>query len=346
MDKVYFIDSIKKNYAAVQTMKIENAQAFAANIRSSLEFAVKLVWQEKLGEIPKCKNFNGRIEFNLSEAISDLRFSSCFERWTITYMHLIRQDCNDIIHGKKELTVATARELIENLEKCIKAIETLLNCSIITIYQEERVQIKNFESNPVEKKETRQKVKHARFGEGEIISIEGGVIKVCFNGFDIKKFPYPSSLDNGTLSLVQQSVSQYPANDKAGNNDAVVHDYNSNSFKSVNKFEAIKLFKNSGVTHISKNCTFASKNSMSCFYWANPKIDLLKNDWWLILNDNINYEVHLFKIPANTLNVDIIKVRGDKPYLMDLEILYGDKCFTDTRSNIQFAKWYIKTIKY
>ena len=34
MDKLDLIDSIKKNYKAVQAMKIENAQAFAVNIRS------------------------------------------------------------------------------------------------------------------------------------------------------------------------------------------------------------------------------------------------------------------------------------------------------------------------
>lgn len=131
MDKFDLINSIKKNYKSVQEMKIENSQAFAVSIRSSLEFAVKLFWQERLGKIPTWQTVNGRQDFNLNEAIRDSQFSNYFERWTVTYMHLIRQDCNDIIHGHKDLTVGTAKELIENLEKCLKAIEKLLGYSLI-----------------------------------------------------------------------------------------------------------------------------------------------------------------------------------------------------------------------
>lgn len=131
MNKIDLINSIKKNFQSVQEMKIENAQAFAVSIRSSLEFAVKLFWQEKLGQIPTWTSANGRSDFNLNEALRDSRFSDYFERWTITYMHLIRQDCNDIIHGHKNLTVGTAKELIENLEKCLNAMEKLLGYSLI-----------------------------------------------------------------------------------------------------------------------------------------------------------------------------------------------------------------------
>ena len=206
MDKLDLIDSIKKNYKAVQAMKIENAQAFAVNIRSSLEFAVKLFWKEKLGKIPVWTNY-GREEFNLNEAINNSNFSKYFERWTITYMHLIRQDCNDIIHGKKELTIGTAKELIENLEKCIKAIEKLLDCPIITIIQEEVIPPSRPTSKPVVEIKTREKVKHSRFGEGEIISIKGDIIKVVF-GVTIKEFPYPSSMNNGTLTPIQNPITQ------------------------------------------------------------------------------------------------------------------------------------------
>lgn len=207
MDKLDLIDSIKKNYKAVQAMKIENAQAFAVNIRSSLEFAVKLFWQEKLGKIPVWINSNGREDFNLNEAIKDSRFSNHFERWTITYMHLIRQDCNDIIHGQRDLTVGTAKELIENLEKCIKAIEKLLDFSIITIIQEEVIPPSRPASMPVLERKPREKVKHSRFGEGEIIAIKGDIVKVVF-GVTIKEFPYPSSINNGTLTYIRNSVIQ------------------------------------------------------------------------------------------------------------------------------------------
>ena len=59
----------------------------------------------------------------------------------------------------------------------------------------------------VEKKESREKVKHPRFGEGEIVSIKSDSIKVLF-GVTIKEFPYPSSINNGTLSYVETSIPQ------------------------------------------------------------------------------------------------------------------------------------------
>lgn len=202
MNRSELIDSINKNYEAVREMKIENSQAFAASIRSSLEFAVKLFWQEKLGRIPVWVTFTGREEFILNEAMKDSRFINYFERWTITYMHLIRQDCNDIIHGQKKLTVDTAKELIVNLGKCIKAIEKVLGYSVITTIKKEVEQ--NQKTVEVEEvKEPRQKVNHSRFGEGEIISIKEDKIKIVFGGMHVKEFPYPESLKNGTLALIK-----------------------------------------------------------------------------------------------------------------------------------------------
>lgn len=45
----------------------------------------------------------------------------------------------------------------------------------------------------------REKVKHSRFGEGEITSIKGDKIKVVFGGLVVKEFSYPQSFNDGTL---------------------------------------------------------------------------------------------------------------------------------------------------
>ena len=52
----------------------------------------------------------------------------------------------------------------------------------------------------------REKVKHSRFGEGEIISIKGDKIKVVFGGLQIKEFLYPQSMNDGTLTIIQNSA--------------------------------------------------------------------------------------------------------------------------------------------
>lgn len=50
-------------------------------------------------------------------------------------------------------------------------------------------------------KQRHEKVKHSRFGEGEVISIKGDKVKVVFGGLVIKEFPYPQSINNGTLTF-------------------------------------------------------------------------------------------------------------------------------------------------
>lgn len=49
----------------------------------------------------------------------------------------------------------------------------------------------------------REKVKHSRFGDGEVISIKEDKIKVVFGGLQIKEFPYPQSIKDGTLTEIK-----------------------------------------------------------------------------------------------------------------------------------------------
>lgn len=92
------------------------------------------------------------------------------------------------------------------------------------------------------------------------------------------------------------------------------------------------------------NVTFASKNKGANNYWANPSFDCLKDNWYLILNDWQRKELHLFKIPANSLNN--LVARADQPNLIDLQIAYNDPTFTDNRSGCSFKQYFQKTIKY
>ena len=61
-------------------------------------------------------------------------------------------------------------------------------------------------SQPVAPKPPREKVKHPRFGEGEVISIKENKIKVVFGGVVIKEFSYPQAINDGTLTLITQSI--------------------------------------------------------------------------------------------------------------------------------------------
>ncbi len=91
-----------------------------------------------------------------------------------------------------------------------------------------------------------------------------------------------------------------------------------------------------------KTFTFASKNSVTNCYWANPNIGMPNKTWDLVLNDNIHYKWYYFQIPANSIKLNQL-VLSDKKYLIDLQIRYNDSSFTDTRSGISFVKWLKKT---
>ena len=110
--------------------------------------------------------------------------------------------------------------------------------------------------------------------------------------------------------------------------------------KKVDKFYFMRLLKLK-----FKTFTFASKNSVTNCYWANPNIGMLNNTWDLVLNDNIHYKWYYFQIPANSIKLNQL-VLSDKKYLIDLQIRYNDSSFTDTRSGISFVKWLKKKGQY
>lgn len=113
----------------------------------------------------------------------------------------------------------------------------------------------------------------------------------------------------------------------------------------ITKSAAANLFKNKGFP-TSHNLTFASKNKAGNYYWANPLFDVLKQDWYLILNDWIKRELHLFKIPVYSLKENDLVSRSDNDEKIDLQIAYSDTTFTDSRSKISFAKFLVTTTSY
>lgn len=113
----------------------------------------------------------------------------------------------------------------------------------------------------------------------------------------------------------------------------------------ITKSAAANLFKSKGYS-TNNNVTFASKNKVGNYYWANPLFDALKQDWYLILNDWNKKELHLFKIPVHALKAHDLVSRSDNEEKIDLQIAYNDATFTDSRSKISFARFLIKSLTY
>lgn len=94
---------------------------------------------------------------------------------------------------------------------------------------------------------------------------------------------------------------------------------------------------------------YAVKQSSKDEFWANPKIELLHTDWFLILNNNVEMELSVLKVPAESLSVENEKkkglaVRTDKTDLINLNI--NVNTLRDRISGIDFSQYLVKKIKY
>jgi antitoxin component of RelBE/YafQ-DinJ toxin-antitoxin module len=113
----------------------------------------------------------------------------------------------------------------------------------------------------------------------------------------------------------------------------------------IGKSQAIALFSAQGI-RFNRNVTFASKNKTAFNYWANPFFAALEEDWYLILNDWINRELHLFFIPAKSIHPSKLVARIDQQEKIDLQICFNDPTYTDNRSKISFSRYLVKNISY
>ena len=114
------------------------------------------------------------------------------------------------------------------------------------------------------------------------------------------------------------------------------------------KSEAIQLLESQGVC-LGKQISYAVKQTKKEEYWINPNVEILSKEWDIILNNNIEMELVVLKVPANTFSLNTksqkgLFVRKDKPYRIDLNI---DVCtMKDRKSGVDFSTYIVNRIKY
>lgn len=197
------IEKINKEYQEAEKYITDSITAWAGAMRRALIETVKFVYMEKLGE----DSWNGQ---KLFDALNNNDFKQYFPEkttTTISDMHKIRELRNSIEYNDEDISMAWRERYLNRLKECIEDVEKVLGISIIKLIQKEVLPPSRPVSTPVVEKKPREKVKHSRFGEGEIVSIKGDIIKVVF-GVTIKEFPYPSSMNNGTLIPIQNPIAQ------------------------------------------------------------------------------------------------------------------------------------------
>ncbi len=112
--------------------------------------------------------------------------------------------------------------------------------------------------------------------------------------------------------------------------------------KNSKKEKSIAMFNKLGYKCSLRNTTFATKTSNCATYWMNPDKKHLTEDWYIILDDNINNNLHLLFVPKNSITN--LKMRNDK--ICNVAIAYDDQQFNEIYTNTKFGKFFKQTIKY
>lgn len=152
----------------------------------------------------------------------------------------------------------------------------------------------------------------------------------------------------GLVYLIEEFVDENSVDCKSNKRQKMTN--NEIQSHKLTKAIAVNLFYGFGEIIDSSCCTFSSRGDIGKsnynFFWANPNIQLLNNDWYLILNDKYLKKMYLMKIPANSVDKSDMRTRTDKNFLIDLRIQCDDLKFTDLASGFQFHKFLVATINY
>ena len=112
----------------------------------------------------------------------------------------------------------------------------------------------------------------------------------------------------------------------------------------IDKEKAYFLLRQNAV-QITKPFTFASLNKNGSVYWANPPVSVLKQDWWIVLNDSKKRELHYLFVPKNQFSESQFRIRKDKNAI-DFQVIYGSQNFVDCRSKVPFVSFVKGNVKY
>ena len=93
----------------------------------------------------------------------------------------------------------------------------------------------------------------------------------------------------------------------------------------IGKGDAIRICGEHGIAFSNNYITFANLGGVNGKYGANVRLEYLKNEWTILLNDGYSKELHILQIPANTFVQSDFYIRRDK----NLIVLGIDKSFED-----------------
>lgn len=100
---------------------------------------------------------------------------------------------------------------------------------------------------------------------------------------------------------------------------------------------------------LGTNRNYATLRQDTREFWINPKVDVLHEDWQIILNDNFTDQLIVLLVPADSLEVageqhEGLVARGDKPELLDMHISLDG--LVERASKVDFSPYVWKVVPY
>lgn len=115
------------------------------------------------------------------------------------------------------------------------------------------------------------------------------------------------------------------------------------------KREVIKYLNEEGIK-LNKKFSYAKLQEKKKVFWINPRVELLKEKWMLVLNNQITKTIYVLSVPKDYFRYSSINdgkslvIRPDKPYYLDLNI--SSDTFADKKSKLSFLSFIVKQFNY
>ena len=112
----------------------------------------------------------------------------------------------------------------------------------------------------------------------------------------------------------------------------------------------VKAFLQENKIELYKFYSYAKLQEKKKVFWINPDKKLLKEDWMIVLNNQVERVIHILKVPANTFTCSLnhesnaLRIRPDKPIYIDLNI--HSEQFIDVGSKLSFKEYLVSSINY
>lgn len=138
---------------------------------------------------------------------------------------------------------------------------------------------------------------------------------------------------------------------KSNEPSALIHTIDSKTVLTMGKrvkSEAIDFARQQGYT-IGKKASYANKQAGREIFWINPPLDVVNQDWDLVLNNNEAMELIILHVPANTLklrsaNEGHLLPRKDQPHRIDIKL--NIHTLEDAHGYADFSQFIVGRIKY